>query len=65
MAIGTHGRESAVIVVEGIELVVGTAECASCKAIFLLCRTLLSGPETPLELPANCDELPSGTSSSG
>ena len=55
MAIGTHGREIVVIVVEGIELVVGTAECASCKVIFLLCRILLSGPETLLELSANCD----------
>ena len=60
MAIGTHGTESGVIVVEGIELVVGTAECASCNVIFLLCRILLSGPETPLELSANRDEASLG-----
>jgi hypothetical protein len=59
MAIGTHGRES-VTIAEGVELVAATADCASCNVIFLLCRILLSGPETLLELSANCDEASLG-----
>ena len=59
IAIGTHGRESA-IVAEGVELMAATADCASCNVIFLPCRILLSGPETLLELSANCDEASLG-----